>query len=179
MTASPTASAVGQPVAKAPPTGWLAVVAGILGAVGLFLPWFHPRLSKSFNGVTDLGASYHSWSGFRVLIVAPVLLIVWAVLWLQAMRGRHGRRVAAGADPIRALGIQSVAAGVIALIAALLSFVLMKYHYKDWDQVAKLVGAQGVHLQKSPQVGLYLVILGALLLIAAGVTAMSARAKSK
>ena len=154
---------------KAGPAGWAAVAAGVLGLLGLVLPWFTPKLSKPVAGVTKLGASsYHAWSGFFFLVAAPVLLILFGVLWFQAMRGQHNSRFAGAADPVRAMSIQSIGAGVIALALALVSFPLMKSHYKNWSLAAKEFKAAGSNLEQNPQLGLYAVILGAVVLIATG-----------
>jgi hypothetical protein len=168
----PPPSMSGAVAAKPSPVGWVAVAAGVLGLLGLVLPWYSPKLSKPVNGVTDLGASYHAWSGFFFLVAAPVLLILFAALWLQALRGQPNSRFAGSANPTRSLAIQSIVAGAIALVLGLLSTVLMSHHYKDWDAVAKAVKTAGSTLQKNPQPGLYAVLLGGVLLAAVGIAGL-------
>ncbi len=162
----------GAVAAKPGPIGWVPVAAGVLGLLALVLPWYSPNLSKPIDGRTDLGTSYHAWSGFFFLVAAPVLLILFAVLWFQAMRGKPNSRFAGSPNPTRALAGQSIVAGAIALGLGLLSFVLVTHHYKDWDATAKLVKTLGATLQKNPQPGLYALLLGAVLLIAAGAVAV-------
>lgn len=154
------------------PVGWGAVVAGLLGLLALVLPWYAPKLSKPVDGVTDLGVSYHAWSGFAFMVAAPILLIVFAVLWLQALRGRHNSRFAGSANPTRSLSLQSVVAGVVAFALGLLSFVLMSHHYTDWNQLTEKIKPLGATLQKNPQPGLYALLVGALLLIAVGIAGL-------
>jgi hypothetical protein len=158
--------------AKPGPIGWAAIPAGVLGLLALFLPWFSPKLSKPVNGVSNLGTSYHAWSGFFFLVAAPLLLIVFAVLWLQALRGRPNSRFAGSTDPNRSLALQSIVAGAIALVLGLLSIPLMTHHYKDWNAVAREVKSLGATLQRGPQPGLYLLLLGAVLLILVGVAGL-------
>ena len=162
----------GAAAAKPGPIGWVAVAAGVLGVLGLVLPWYSPKLSKPVEGVTGHIASYHAWSGFVFLVAAPVLLIVFSVLWFQALRGKPNSRFAGMPNPTRSLATQSLVAGAIALALALVSFVLMKRHYKNWDLVAKEIKTLGATLEKNPQPGLYAVLLGAVLLIAAGAAAV-------
>jgi hypothetical protein len=162
----------GSVAAKPGPFGWVAVAAGVLGLLGLVLPWYSPNLSKPIDGRTDLGASYHAWSGFFFLVAAPVLLILFAALWLQALRGQPNSRFAGSTNPTRSLANQSIVAGAIALVLGLLSTVLMTHHYKDWDATAKLVKTAGSTLQKNPQPGLYAVLLGGLLLVAVGIAGL-------
>lgn len=157
---------------KPSPVGWLAIPAGVLGLLGLVLPWYSPGLSKPIDGRTDLGASYHAWSGFFILVAAPILLILFAALWLQALRGRPNSRFAGSPNPTRALASQSIVAGAIALVVGLLSTVLMTHHYKDWDATAKLVKTLGATLQKNPQPGLYALLVGAVLLIVVGIVGL-------
>ena len=128
--------------------------------------------------MTDLRASYHAWSGFFFLVAAPILLIVFAVLWFQALRGRPNSRFAGSANPTRSLAVQSVVAGLIALVLGLLSTVLMSHHYKDWGLIAKQVKTVGATLQKNPQPGLYALLLGAAVLTAVGIAGLVAAGRS-
>ncbi len=164
------------PAAKAPALGYLAVAGGVLGVLGLVLPWYVPQFSHSIDGQQISKISYHAWSGYFVLVAAPILLILAGTLWLQSLLGRTNSRFAAADNPLKVLGKQSVIYGAIALVLALLSFVVMKNHYKDWDQAASFAKSNGATLDKNPQIGLYLVILGALLVIAAGVIGLRSAA---
>ena len=168
----PPPSMSGVSPTKPSPVGWVAVAAGVLGLLALVLPWYAPKLSKPIGGVTGSAGSYHAWSGFFFLVAAPILLIVFAVLWFQALRGRPNSRFAGSANPTRSLSVQSVVAGSIALVLGLLSVVLMPRHYKDWDLIAKQVKTLGATLQKNPQPGLYAMLVGAVLLIAAGIAGL-------
>jgi hypothetical protein len=168
----PSLSGSGAVATKPGPVAWGAVAAGVLGLLALVLPWYSPQVSKPVNGVTDHGASYHAWSGFFFLVAAPVLLILFAVLWLQARRGQPNSRFAGSTNPTRSLATQSVVAGAIALVLGLLSTVLMSHHYKDWDLVAKQYKSLGATLQKNPQPGLYALLLGALLLLVVGIVGL-------
>lgn len=159
-------------VLKAPRTGGLAVAAGGLGVAGLLLPWYHPRLGVPLDGITYPGATYHAWSGLRLLVLAPILLVIWAFFWIEAMRGKHHARGRSGPDPVRALGVQSIVVGGLSLLGAVLSVFVMKPHYPDWDALARQVRARGSSLEQNPQIGLYLVVIGAVLLIATGVSVL-------
>lgn len=155
---------------KPGPIGWGAVAAGVLGLLALVLPWFSPKLSGSLGGLPGIKSSpYHAWSGFVILLVGPLLLIVFGVLWLQALRGRPNGRFAGSDDPTRSMSWQSVGAGSVALVAGLLSFLLMTHAYQDWNQTAQAAKRLGVTLEKNPQPGLYALFLGAVLLIVVGV----------
>ncbi len=156
------------PPAKAGVGAYPALAAAVLGLLGLLLPWYSPKLSRSLPDLQIQPLTYHAWSGWFFLVAAPIALIAYGMFWLQALRGRHNSRFAASADPVRTLSMQSIIAGVVALALALLSTVLVKHHYKNWDEAARLAQSQGASLQKNPQLGLYCGILGALALIAAG-----------
>ena len=157
---------------KAGPGGWVAVAAGVLGLLGLVLPWYAPKLSKPIPDAALGNTDYHAWSGFFFLIIAPVLLILFAVLWFQAMKGKQNSRFAGSADPNRSLALQSIAAGVVAVALGLLSIAIMKNHYKDWDLAARAAKSAGSSLEKNPQFGLYAVLLGGALLIVAGIVGL-------
>jgi hypothetical protein len=165
----PPAAAAPVPASKAPPTGWLAVAAGVLGLLALFLPWYHPKLTKSIDALKIDAKPYHAWSGFFFLVLAPLALIVFGVLWVQALTGRGNSRYVSSSNPLRTLSVQSIGAGVVALLLALLSVPLVKSHYKDWDEAVKIAKEHGSSITRGPQVGLYLLVLGAVLLIIAGV----------
>ncbi|MDQ6936351.1 MAG: hypothetical protein M3140_01355 [Actinomycetota bacterium] len=153
----------------------LALLAGLCGLLGLFLPWFDPQLSKPINGIQNLDSAYHSWSGYRILAIAPILLVVFAVFWVLASQGNFVGRLGAAGDPARSLSGQSIGVGALAVVVALLSFPLMTHHYSDWDKAASAAKAAGSSLDKNPQFGLWLVLLGGLLMIAAGVFGLMAR----
>jgi hypothetical protein len=162
----------GAVASKPHPAGWLAVAAGVLGLLALVLPWYSPKLSKPVNGVSDLGSDYHAWSGFFFLVAAPVLLILFAVLWLQSLRGRPNSRFAGSPNPARALSLQSIVAGAIALVLGLLSIVLMSHHYKDWDEASTAAKSFGSSLEKNPQLGFYALMVGGVLLLGSGIVGM-------
>jgi hypothetical protein len=153
---------------KAPGTGWVAVVAGVIALVAAFLPWYQPRLTGPINTGGIQISAYHSWSGFFFLIAAPLVLVVFGLMWLQALRGRTNSRFAGAADPVRALAVQSIVMGVVAAALGALSSVLVKSHYKGWDEVASSAKQAGGSLSKGPQIGLYLLFVAALLMIVAG-----------
>jgi hypothetical protein len=165
----PPPAASGAVATKPNQAGWLAVAAGVLGVLALVLPWYSPKLSKPINGVSDLGSKYHAWSGFFFLVIAPVLLILFAVLWLQALRGRPNSRFAGAENPNRALALQSIIAGLAALVLGLLSIVLMSHHYKDWDAASKEAKSLGSSLEKNPQLGFYALMIGGVFLLGAGI----------
>jgi hypothetical protein len=169
----PPPSMSGAVSARPGPIGWAAVPAGVLGLLALFLPWFSPKLSKPVNGLTNIG-DYHAWSGFLLVlgVAGPILLMLFGALWLQALRGRPNSRFAGSTNPTRSLSLQSVVAGVIALVLGLLAFPLMTHHYKNWDEAAKELKSLGATLEKNPQPGIYLLLIGAVVLIAVGVAGL-------
>ncbi len=163
-----------RPVGRGP-AFVLALLAGLCGLLGLFLPWFDPQLSKPINGIQNLNSAYHSWSGYRILIIAPILLVVFAVFWVLASQGNFVGKLGAAGDPARSLSGQSIGVGALAIVVALISFPLMTHHYSDWDKAASAAKAAGSSLDKNPQFGLWLVLLGGVLMIAAGVLGLMAR----
>lgn len=171
------------PASKAPPTGWIAVVAGLCGLLALFLPWFTPNV-KAAGRTTNADTSFHAWNGFFFLIIGPVLLIVFGVLWGQAVMGRTNSRFASSTNPTRSLSVQSIGAGVVSIVLALLAFPILTATYKfkqnggpdlKWSSAEKLIKAGGGTLNKGPQFGLWLLIIGGVLLIVAGAIGMMAK----
>ena len=161
---------------KAGPIGWGAVAAGVLGLLALILPWFTPKITGAERPATS-GTSFHPWNGFFFLIIAPVVLILAAVMWFQAMQGKHNSRFAGSDNPVRSLSVQSIIFGVVSLALGLLSFVILTATYKfktgagtlSWSEASRELKAVRDTLSRGPQIGLYLLFLGALMLIAVGV----------
>lgn len=172
----PPAAPAPAPAVKAPPAGWIAAAAGLLGLLALVLPWYQPKLAKAIGGQQVHPSAYHAWSGFFFLVIGPLALIVFGVLWVQALIGRSNSRFAGAVNPLRSLSMQSIVAGAVAIVIALVSYPLVKSHYKDWDTVAKLAKESGTSLSRGPQIGLYLLVLGGLLMIVAGAIGMTAKA---
>jgi hypothetical protein len=171
----PPAAPTPVPAGKAAPTGWLGVLAGVLGLLALVLPWYDPKFSKAIPGASINANPYHAWSGFFILVIGPIALIAFAVLWVQALTGRTNSRFAGSADPHRSLAVQSIGVGVLALVVALLSYPLVKSHYKDWRQAASFAKAHGSSLSRNMQPGLWLLVLGGALMVLAGILGLATR----
>jgi hypothetical protein len=167
---------------KAGPIGWGAVAAGVFGLLALFLPWFTPKVSGNGKSATT-GTSFHPWNGFFFLVIAPVVLILAAVMWFQAMQGKHNSRYAGSANPVRSLSLQSIVFGVVSLVLGLLSFVILTASYKfktesgniSWSKASSELKALGDTLERGPQIGLYLLFLGAIVLIVVGVLGLATK----
>jgi hypothetical protein len=163
---------------KPGPIGWAAVVAGACGLLALFLPWFTPTATA--NGQTSTAsASFHSWNGVFLLIIGPIALIVYGVLWYQALSGRRtSARFAVSANPIRSLSIQSTIAGVVAIVVGMLAFPVFGATYRisglsgdqtvKWTDAVSLANRAGIKLSKGPQIGLWILFIGGVLMIIVG-----------
>ena len=177
-TPAPPASSQAAVVAKAPPFGWGAVAAGVLGILALVLPWFSPS-AKVGGESTSSDTSFHAWNGYLFLVVGPALLISFGLLWFQGMRGTHNNRFASSRSPVRSLSLQSIGAGAVAIVIGILAFPVFAATYKiktstsgsaiSWGKFEKLVKAAGGSVSKGPQFGLWLLFIGGVILIVVGV----------
>ena len=168
----PPAAPTPAPAGRAAQTGWLGVVAGIFGLLALILPWYQPKLTKSVESLQLSAKPYHAWSGLFILIVGPLILVAFAIVWVQALIGKMNARFAGSADPHRSMAMQSIVAGAVALVVALLSYPLVKSHYSNWDETARDAKAAGSSLTRGVQPGLWLLIVGGVLMLLAGVLAL-------
>jgi hypothetical protein len=169
------------PPEKPRPIGWAAVVAGVCGLLALFLPWFTPTATA--NGQTSTAsASFHAWNGVFLLIVGPIALILFGVLWFQAMTGRMSSRFAASANPIRRLSLQSTIAGVVAVVVGCLAFPIFGATYRitgltgnrsvKWTDAVTIADRAGIKLSKGTQIGLWILFIGGALMIVVGVVGL-------
>jgi hypothetical protein len=161
--------------------GWAAVAAGLCGLLALFLPWFTPTATA--NGQTSTAsASFHAWNGVFLLIVGPIALIVFGVLWFQAMTGRVSSRFAASAHPVRTLSLQSAIAGAVAVVVGILAFPIFGATYRitgltgnrsiKWTDAVTIADRAGIKLSKGTQIGLWILFIGGLLMIVVGVVGL-------
>ena len=169
------------PVPKPGPICWAAVVAGGCGLLALFLPWFTPTATA--NGQTSTAStSFHAWNGIFLLIAGPIGLIVYGVLWFQALTGRTGFRFAANANPLRRLSIRSAVAGVVAIVVGIAAFPVFGATYRiagltgdrsvKWTDAVSLADRAGIKLSKGTQIGLWILFIGGVLMIVAGLVGL-------
>ena len=169
------------PVEKPSPIGWAAVAAGVCGLLALFLPWFTPTATA--NGQTSTAsASFHAWNGVFLLIIGPIALIVFGVLWFQAMTGRTSTRFARSANPVRTLSLQSAIAGAVAVVVGIVAFPVFGATYRitgltgdrsvKWTDAVSIADRAGIRLSRGTQIGLWILFIGGALMIVVGVVGL-------
>jgi hypothetical protein len=161
--------------------GWAGVAAGLCGLLALFLPWFTPTATAG-GQTSTASASFHAWNGVFLLIVGPIALIVFGVLWFQAMTGRTSTRFANSANPIRRLSLQSAIAGVVAIVVGIIAFPIFGATYRiagltgnksiKWSDAVSIADRAGIKLSRGTQVGLWILFIGGLLMIVVGVVGL-------
>jgi hypothetical protein len=158
----------------------------VLGLLALFLPWFTP-VAKVQGESSTSDTSFHAWNGFLFMILGPLFLVAVAVFWVLAIRGNYVGKLAAAANPLKALSIQSIIAGIIAIVIGILAFPIFSATYKiedprggknlSWDAAEKLLKSVGGSLSKGPQVGLWLLYVAGAIMLVVGVLGLLASNK--
>jgi hypothetical protein len=159
-------------------------VGGLLGLLAFFLPWFTPKLSGSVS--SNLDTSFHAWNGYIFMIIAPVLLVLYGVLWTMALLGRWSNRFAKGSNPLRSMSLWTAISGLIAIIVGGLAFPILHSAYKiklngteySWDDFSKLAKENGASLSNGVQVGLILLFVAGAIMIVVGVMGFLAAGKA-
>ncbi|MCW2528503.1 MAG: hypothetical protein JWM76_3363 [Pseudonocardiales bacterium] len=162
------------------------MVAGVLGLLALFLPWFTP-VAKAGGESSTSDTSFHAWNGFLFMILGPLFPVAVAVFWVLAIRGSYVGKLAAAANPLKALSIQSIIAGVVAIVIGIIAFPVFTATYKiedprggknlSWDAAEKLLKGVDGSLSKGPQVGLWLLFVAGAIMLVVGVLGFLAAKK--
>ena len=167
---------------KPPAHAWLVPLAGVVGLLGAFTPWFRPQGKISYRGesVTQSAAdAVHAWDDGKIGLLGPILLVVIGVGVLMLILGRQSRFARGSAHPFSSAGKAAIVAGVVAVVCVVIAWfvVTSQYRFTDggksygWDGYIKLAKASGVDLQLSrgPQAGLWLTVAGGVIAIVGGV----------
>lgn len=165
-------------VTNAPPVAWLLPLAAVLAVIGVFTPWFRPHgeaggASKDFD-------SLYSFKDGKVGLIAPIVLVVIAIMAIGLLRGKVRGRLAGAGDPVRTLAKYAVIAGVVSAVCLVIAWVLVSSQYKfslngselSWNDFESRLKAVGGSLSRGPQIGYWLTAAAAVLAIVAGVVMM-------
>jgi hypothetical protein len=166
------------PVAKAPPVTWLLPLASLLAVIGAVTPWFRPHgeaggTSKDFDNL-------YSFKDGKIGLVAPIVLIVIAVMAFGLLRGKVSGRLSSASDPVRAVAKYAIIAGVVSAVCLLIAWFLVTTQYKfeldgselSWNDFESKLKAVGGSLSRGPQIGYWLTAAAALVAIVGGVLMM-------
>ncbi len=182
------APGVPAPVAvKAGQIGWLAPFGALLAVIGLFTPWFKPSIKVTPpNGggtVTLPFDNLYSIKDGRIGILAPILLVIVSIGIIGLLQGKVHARFARGKrHPVASAGLSAIGAGVLSLIFLLIAWFLLpgqmtvkddtvgdiKGYSKIKDKLDSL-GAKDIVMSHGPKIGFWLTLVGAVLVIVAGV----------
>ena len=167
---------------KPPQYAWLVPLAGVVGLVGAFTPWFRPEGTISYQGQTATQSAtdaVHAWDDGKIGLLGPILLVVIGVGVLMLILGKQSRFARGSAHPFSSAGKAAIGAGVVALVCVVIAWFVVKSQYRftdggktyGWSGYIKFAKASGVDLELSrgPQVGLWLTVAGGVIAIAGGV----------
>lgn len=167
---------------KPPAYAWLVPLAGVVGLLGAFTPWFRPKGTISYRGQTVTQSakdSVHAWDDGKIGLLGPILLVVIGVGVLMLILGRQSRFARGSAHPFSSAGKAAIVAGVVAVVCAVIAWfvVTSQYRFTDggksygWDGYINLAKASGVDLELSrgPQAGLWFTVAGGVIAIVGGV----------
>lgn len=144
-----------QPTMKAPPWAILAISAGVLALIGLFLPWFKPSV-----GDIEAEESIYAWT-VRLGLIGPIVIAICALLWVKLMLKPSTR------DEIDKTLRSTAIGGVVGLVAVVVSWFLVPSAYTDWDAAQAYADSVGESLSRGPQIGLWITALACIDALAA------------
>ncbi len=167
-------------VTKAPPVTWLLPAAALLALIGTFTPWFRPHgeaagHSKDFD-------SLYSFKDGKIGLIAPIVLVVIAIMAIGLMQGKTRGRLASAADPVRSVAKYAIIAGVVSAVCVVIAWFLVTSQYSfeldgtqlSWNDFASKLKAIGGSLSRGPQIGYWLTGAAAIVAIVGGVLMMLA-----
>lgn len=167
---------------KPPQYAWLVPLAGIVGLIGAFTPWFRPEGKISYQGQTATQSAtdaVHAWDDGKIGLLGPILLVVIGVGVLMLILGKQSRFARGSAHPFSSAGKAAIGAGVVALVCVVIAWFVVKSQYRftdggktyGWSGYIKFAKQAGVDLELSrgPQIGLWLTVAGGVIAIVGGV----------
>jgi NADH:ubiquinone oxidoreductase subunit 6 (subunit J) len=142
-----------------PPVAWLVPAAALLGLVGAFAPWFRARGVYEGHVVLE-GSSLNAFTDATIGVLAPIVLIVGAVIVVLLFRGTAPRWFLGRRDPVRSVAEFVIGAGAVAVLCLVIAWFLVpaQYHFSvsgaryDWAEVERI----GIDLSRGPQFGFVL-----------------------
>jgi len=162
-----TPGAVGRIVV--PPVAWLVPLAGVLAAIGAFTPWFDPVGSVPGRGSARAEDSIYVWDDGKLGLIGPILVVLVAVGVAGLLLGKVPSRFTSNnRHPVENAARAAAIAGVVALAAAGISWVLVPHQYSGWDSLKTNIEAQGGTLGRGPEIGFFLTIAGGVVALVGG-----------
>ena len=150
----------------------------MLAVIGAVTPWFRPHgeaggTSKDFDNL-------YSFKDGKIGLIAPIVLIIIAVMALGLLRGKVSGRLSSASDPVRAVAKYAIIAGVVSAVCLLIAWFLVTTQYKfelggtelSWSDFESKLKAVGGSLSRGPQIGYWLTAAAAIVAIVGGVLMM-------
>lgn len=158
-----------------PPAAWLVPAAAALAVVGTVFPWFRPHVRVG-SASRDYDGLYSVRDG-KIGLLAPIVLVVVAVMVVGLLRGRARGRLAGSVDPVRTVAKYAIGAGAASLVCVLIAWFLVSSQYRftdsagatiSWDGYAARLASVGGSLSRGPQPGYWLTVAAAALAVVGG-----------
>jgi len=155
-----------------PPEIWLVFVSAAVAIAGAFVPWFDPYGTDVLgHRVLRANHAVYSWQDGRIGLLAPVLLVVFAIGILRMMRGTK-RFAASKVGPVTGVGLWALVVGALTVGCVLVANALLPGQFDTPAAVGgtwSSVKAYGITMSRNPQTGLWLTLTAAGLCVLCGI----------
>jgi uncharacterized membrane protein len=109
----------------------------------------------------------------KIGIVAPIVLVVLAVMTVGLFRGKPRGRLASATDPVRTVAKYAIVIGAVCVVCLVIAWFFVSTQYRfgamSWNDFESRLKAVGGSLSRGPQIGYWVTAAAALVAIVGGV----------